>query len=433
MRKAILGLLFSLWSSVASAGITCSLPFTLVNGTTADASQVMANYNALVACLASAASAGANTDITSLLGLTTPLSYTFGGSSVYIGGTSTGSANAYVVASPLPAGFSLTAGKVVHFIANFSNNGATTLNANGTGAINLFRQTPSGPVAMLGGEIVANQSIWAEYDGTEFQCLNCAATNLVPTGTTLDFSGVVIPSGFVLAIGQTLSRTTFSALFNTLSMTSVPATTNGTTTVSITGAAALGIQVGWYVGGNNVTCNSFITTVNTNSIVINNAAGASGATTLTLGPYQQGDCSTTFTLPNYTGKLLAGVDGATNITATTCPNSASIGDKTQSPNTGCGAQIQTLTLAQIPTGITASNGAVSITVTGPIGGHNMPLDASLSASTSSGATPVWAGGGVSTTTSFSGSNSVSVTSNNTSGGAHPILPPTSLVYKIIKT
>lgn len=61
----------------AQAAVSCSVPFNLTNGTTADATQVMANYNAILTCLStSAASSGANTDITSLGAVTSigPLS-----------------------------------------------------------------------------------------------------------------------------------------------------------------------------------------------------------------------------------------------------------------------------------------------------------------------------------------------------------------------
>lgn len=57
-----------------------ALPVTLVNGTLADATQVQADFLAIVNAVNSgAASAGANTDITSLTGLTTPLSIFYGG------------------------------------------------------------------------------------------------------------------------------------------------------------------------------------------------------------------------------------------------------------------------------------------------------------------------------------------------------------------
>ena len=75
MKKFILALalLFGLCAH-AEAGVSCSVPFNLTNGTTADASQVMANYNAILSCLANnTAASGQNTDITALLGLTLPI------------------------------------------------------------------------------------------------------------------------------------------------------------------------------------------------------------------------------------------------------------------------------------------------------------------------------------------------------------------------
>jgi hypothetical protein len=429
MCRTLLGFILSLWMKAAVAGVSCSLPFTLVNGTTADATQVMANYNALVACLGNAANAGANSDITSLLGLTTPLVYTAGGSSTYIGGTSTGPANAYVIASPVPNGFSLTNGKVISFIANISNTGPTQINVNGLGLVNLFRQTASGAVAMLGGEIVTGQIVVAMYDGTEFQCLNCAQTSLVPTGTVLDFSGPIIPTGFLQANGQIISRTVYANLFNALAYTSVSATTINTSTSVVVPNSAL-FQIGWYVGGNNVTCNTYITSIPDGThIVIQNAAGAGGSTTLTIGPYQQGDCSTTFHTPNYTGKLVAGVDGSTNITASTCPNAASIGDKTVTPNTACGAQTVSLGTTNLPA--YTPSGSVSTSI---IQGGSYP---SMNGFTTPG-TNVGVGG------TATGGNEVSLnglltasstfTGNAQGGTSAPInkLPPVSLVYKIIK-
>lgn len=57
-----------------------SLPVTLTNGTTADATQVMSNFSFIVSqANANAAAAGANSDITSINALTTPLSKSQGG------------------------------------------------------------------------------------------------------------------------------------------------------------------------------------------------------------------------------------------------------------------------------------------------------------------------------------------------------------------
>lgn len=180
MRRSLIALLSWLWFSAgALANVPCTLPFNLQNGTTADATQVMANYNALVTCLTNAAAAGVNTDITALLGLTTPITPAGGGSSTYYGGTSAGTANAQTIATPSPLGFSLAAGKTIVFIAGFSNtlNGTTgtQINVNSLGLTNIYRRSPSGPQLMTGGEIVAGNLVVATYDGTQFELLDAYA------------------------------------------------------------------------------------------------------------------------------------------------------------------------------------------------------------------------------------------------------------------
>jgi hypothetical protein len=94
-----------------------SLPVILQNGITADATQVMANFNAVVSAVnAGAANAGINTNITQLLGLTVALAVNQGGTGAQIltpngvligNGTSTVSAVA-----PAAAGTVLTSNGV---------------------------------------------------------------------------------------------------------------------------------------------------------------------------------------------------------------------------------------------------------------------------------------------------------------------------------
>ena len=214
MRKLI-AFFFSLWASIAAANVPCTVPFNLQNNTVADATQVMANYNALIACLSNAAIAGANNDITSLLGLSTPLAPTFGGSSKFIGGTSTGSANAQAV-SVSPTGFSLTQGYQVTFNSGFNNTGPTTLNVNGTGAVNFFRQTTASIVAMVGGELNTGFRVTAEYDGAQFQVIGAGVTYV---GAVIDSSITGCPRGFLNANSQAVSRTTWAALFSQIGTT----------------------------------------------------------------------------------------------------------------------------------------------------------------------------------------------------------------------
>ena len=424
MKRILLGLVTSIWMSAAAfAGVPCSLPFNLQNGTTADATQVMANYNALVTCLGLAAAAGANNDITALLDLTTPLIPASGGTTNYIGSTSTGSANAQVIATPVPIGFGLVTGRSITFIAGLTNTTATQINVASSGLTNVFKKSTGGPVALTGGEIQVGNVYTATFDGTEFQIADQSLTQLIPTGMYGDFATPILPAGWLLADGSAQSRTTFATLFNAIAYTSVAATTTNTSTSVVVPNSVL-FQIGWFVGGSNVTCNSTISSIPDGThIVISNAAGASGATTLTIGPHPQGDCSTTFNLPDLRGRFTAGVDGSTNITTATCANPFTLG-------AGCGKQTETLKLTELPTGITvtgsvnASSSLFFPVVTGGGGGSQIAVS-------SAGTTLVPATGALGW--SYQNSMSGTLTSNNTSGAAHPILPPVVLVYKAIKS
>jgi len=172
MRKLLVSLLVLFTFSASQAQIIGSLPYTLTNGTTADASQVMANYNYIISQVNSnGATAGTNSNITALVGLSTPLSAAQGGSQIYIGGTSTGSANAQVVSAPLiPTGFSLVNKPIVCFSAGATNiSGGTTLNVNSTGVTSVLKQTPYGLQSLAGGEFTSGQLTCVQYDGTQYE------------------------------------------------------------------------------------------------------------------------------------------------------------------------------------------------------------------------------------------------------------------------
>lgn len=201
MRK-VLALLFCLFTSPALAGVSCTLPFTLTNGTIADASQVMANYNALTACLLNAAQAGNNTDITALNGLTTPLAHQFGGTATYTGGTSSGTNTQTVTTVPT---FIATAGNIIVFKAGGSNTGPMTLNG-----INVYRRSQLGATMTVGGEVVAGQTVTVQYDGVEFQCVSCG--NYI-VGEARVFLGPV-PAGWLLLDGSCQLQSTYADLYS---------------------------------------------------------------------------------------------------------------------------------------------------------------------------------------------------------------------------
>lgn len=84
MKRILLGLaLLFVVTPPAAASNCAAYPYTLQNGQVADANQVMANFNSILDCgNSNLAHNGANSDITSITGLTTPLGPSQGGTGV---------------------------------------------------------------------------------------------------------------------------------------------------------------------------------------------------------------------------------------------------------------------------------------------------------------------------------------------------------------
>lgn len=216
MRKSVTGWIagFILAASAVALGQAIGgLPFQLQNNTTADASQVMSNFNTIVSGVNSyVAKKGINSDITQLTGLTTPISPSQGGTQTYVSAVATtGSANAQVVASTTPT-FTLAVGARVQFIPGFTNTAQVTLTIGSIGPAIIARQQPGGLVPTSGGELVANSIIEAVWDGTFWELLS-NFTSSVPAGVIFYTSVNAAPSGYFLAQGQAVSRTTYSTLF----------------------------------------------------------------------------------------------------------------------------------------------------------------------------------------------------------------------------
>lgn len=83
-------------------------------------------------------------------------------------GTDTGIANAYVIALST-ALLNYTAGLSISFVAQHSNTGASTINVNSLGVVNL---TGPGGTTLLASDIVIGQIVSAEYDGIQFQLIS---------------------------------------------------------------------------------------------------------------------------------------------------------------------------------------------------------------------------------------------------------------------
>lgn len=220
MRHWLAGLFMLLGLAPAHAVCTAgSLPFVFQNNTIADATQVNANFNTILSSVAAnCAASGSNSDITALLGLTTPLAPNSGGTAVFVGGVTTGT-NSIALATTVPNNFALTTGYKVSFIAGGTNPsiliGPTTLNVHATGPVAFFRKTQLGPLAMAGGEILTGNSYVATYDGTEW----VLDTDTAQVGRIEDWAGATAPPGSFLTNGQAVSRAAYAALFSVIGST----------------------------------------------------------------------------------------------------------------------------------------------------------------------------------------------------------------------
>lgn len=148
--------------------------------------------------------------------------------------------------------------------------------------------------------------------------------------------------------------------------------------------------------------------------------------------YGVGDGSTTFNIPDVRGRVIAGKDDMGGSAAARL-TSIYYGASAASLGAVGGSQSHTLTLGELPTGI-ASNGSNSISVSSSVGGIPFGTTGRTVQDYGSGGgaggfnqTPPSTG-----TITSTGTNSVSVASNNTSGNAHSIVPPTIIANKLIR-
>lgn len=226
-------------------------------------------------------------------------------------------------------------------------------------------------------------------------------TTIMQTGHVELFYGTGILSGFVRANGRTIGSAT-----------------SGATERANADCQTL-FQYLWGADAN---------------IVVSGGRGASAAADWAANK--------TITLPDARGRTVAGLDDMGNSAASRLTSSYFGATATILGAIG-GGESTTLTLGQLPTGITSSNASqnISVVVNSP---SNRPVAALVSASetltfasSGSGSNISPAGnlngqwGGI-TTMSGTTSNSISVTSNNTSGQAHRTVQPTILATIYIK-
>lgn len=127
------------------------------------------------------------------------------GQNTYYGGTDTGSANAYVL--NFSATFtSYTNGTIIYWIPSNTNTGASTINVNGLGAINITNADGS---ALIIGQVLANQVSSIAIQGGAAVLLSSGVSSSAGTGSALftltGFSGTVTTTATYYISGQNYS------------------------------------------------------------------------------------------------------------------------------------------------------------------------------------------------------------------------------------
>lgn len=250
-KLKLLAIALLLPSLLQAAIIPTPLPFILQNGQTADATQVMSDFNAIVTNVnanAASAATSAQTNVTNtftqpqVIPNGTGLGYAINVGQVdqnatkYV--TDTGAANAYV-AAPSPAWVSYIGGSdlFVKIGAGNTSTGAATINVNALGVKNILNQDGATPEA---NALLTGQTYHLIYDGTSFliigkngtaptQAVTDNSTKIattgfvylqVPAGAIMDFAGTATPTGWILCDGSSLLRAgTYAALFTAIGTT----------------------------------------------------------------------------------------------------------------------------------------------------------------------------------------------------------------------
>lgn len=286
----------------------------------------------------------------------------------------------------------------------------TTLGAGGAGARSFLQLTPGTDVQAYDATLAALAGLTGSADtlpyfnGADTAALatvtsvartllaGASATAimalLLPIGITFSYSGSSAPTGFILAYGQAISRTTYSAYFDLV----------GTT-------------------------------------------------------YGAGDGSTTFNVPDYRGRVVAGKDNMGGSAASRLTNSGTGNPSIDGSTLGAagGADRHTLTLAQLAahdhgaaTGAGGDHSHGGATASG--GSHNHSELAFFATAGAGGAYDYQVSGGVYTagntasTTSTDGAHTHTISASGThthtvssagSGAAHPVVQPTIVQNYII--
>lgn len=168
--------------------------------------------------------------------------------SAFSSGTVGGSANAVTLTlSPAPTAYATR--MRVWWVVGSTNTAAATVNVNSIGAKNIYKKTAAGVVALVGGEMIANQIVTATYDGTQF-VLESTPENTkgadIASAATVDLGAAT--GSYVSISGSTGPITSFGTIAagvtRFVTFASTPTITHNATSLILPGGADITAAAG---------------------------------------------------------------------------------------------------------------------------------------------------------------------------------------------
>lgn len=261
---------------------------------------------------------------------------------------------------------------------------------------------------------------------------------IVPAGVIAPYGGIAQPTGWLLCAGEGVSRATFAALFNALTITATANTHTNTTVDNISvDLRGLGVS-GAIVEGSGIPAGTALTiTGPTTGTLSNPSLSSLTGTTIRLLPYGQGDASSTFNIPDLRGRAVFGRD---DMVGTPAPDRIVVNNGKLLGVFG-GEEVHTLTNAEIPPHTHA------VFLNDPGHNHTIPVSGFIGTFASN-----TGGQGALTSGTTTGTNTTGITVRDTTGGggtanqtataggatppgngAHNTMPPFQICNYIIKT
>lgn len=259
----------------------------------------------------------------------------------------------------------------------------------------------------------------------------------VPLGTVLYGDYATIPAKSVYGAGQALARTSYPAYFASVTRVQTGTLTAGNNTITSVGNTG-GLGAGMPVEGTGIQSGTVISSVTSSTIVMSKTATANGSQSISviIPGYGSGGDGTTVGVKDCQNRVMAGRDGTLG-TLTNRLTSSYFGSNSAVIGVANGSESHTLALGELPTGITSGN-TQTISVNAPgAGSQNFvtSINGILSLSTPNTGVPFSAGqssGGLSDGFSTAqGTNTIAVTSNNTSGNPLAIVQPTGIAECVV--